>query len=246
MRGPSRAQRYSVLRRPPSPSPSPSPSATPLPLTIPGLSIWYDASASAGLVDGQTIAGLQDRSGHGRDSAVAQGSPTWSSSGFGPGHPAVLCSGRTEFSLVGSPLVLSGPCACFAVVVRPAGVEFFAVDPSSNTGLLLYSDGNVYVSDDFGHTASAAFPGSGPLVVRWLRGAGATGWVFRGTGLTSDLVLSGVPGPLTVTSFVHRPGTQDGSGLDAVAELLLFDLAVSDLSRAALESYLASKWGATL
>ncbi len=208
-----------------------------VPTTVLGLAIWYDAS-QANLADGAAVAGLADLSGRGNDAVVSQGSPTWSSSGFGPGLPAVLCPGDAQFTLVGSPLVLSGGCAVFAVLVRSSGADFSAVGNSS-PGLLLYASGNVYVADDSGSSASGYCPQFGPILARWLRPAAGQPWTVRVTGQIADLSLAGGEGSLSVIQLVHR--TYD-SGTDSVAELLFYDQAVSEESRAALEAYLSAKW----
>jgi hypothetical protein len=219
---------------------------------VPAPALWYDASRSP-LSDGSPVAGLGDLSGFGRD-AVASGAgpvPTYDAGAFG-GLGAVECQGQADYVLV-DPFTLSGGFAVLAVVDRSTGSSFFALNPSqpagSGAGLCVYSDGETYAaSDQLDDFSIDAYSGVGPLLLRWYRSAESV--TFAGTGAAPITLLSylnpaqpACMGPLTVSSFVHRQGSASDGGTDLLAELLVFDAALTGPQQVALESYLTAKWG---
>jgi hypothetical protein len=211
---------------------------------IAGLQVWLDASQIVGLSDGDPVATWEDASSANHDFTQA-------TSGFRPtyqtgelnGLPVVRFDGSDDW-MGGGNLSASFPSAAtvFAVFTPNTDAEYtIYMHDSSNGFWRETSTGNGYF-----HTFLAAringypttMPNSGDHMVSLISSAS-----------TYNVWLDGVDKGAQTANYAagtfHVVGTDGGSGpLNGdVAEIIVYDSALSDPDRTTVEAYLTTKWG---
>lgn len=228
---------------------------------VPGLQLWYRADALTNLAEGAPVASWPDSSGNGRAAtqAVAANRPTYAAAGLN-GRPAVRFNGVSSFlGLAASPLAPGRARTVFVVGRDDGGVggallTFRGAAPVHALALLwtgsalsIYSD--VVAAAD-GATigdqralirapflAEFAAAGAGSKIRCWLNGTaqavtqpGAVGLDDGADGLRIGL----------------REGAMGQPWNGMIAEVLVYDSALSAADRQRAERYLAGKYAIAL
>ena len=216
------------------------------PLDLPGLKVWLRADAVTGLNDGDPVSTWSDTSGSGNH-AAAQGTDaiTFRVNRVN-GLPAIRLprfagSGQGYFKVAG-PLT---PGTVFVVAAYTAAT-FGGFD-----GLLNADDGGadaLYLTGD--DTTSSWFTSAHqPGLVRYVNGAATSAiaslsaWnQFAAVDLTP--VSWGAGLVIGTDRTYSTSGARDWQG--EIAEVLVYDAALSDAHRQAVQAFLAAKYGLTL
>jgi hypothetical protein len=244
-----------------SASSSVTPTAGSVVTAITGLQLWLDASDALTLFDATTggslvaadggVARWEDKSGNARhatqsDSAKRPARKTSQKNGL----DALLFDGSSDaFSL--SSITIPASHSVFQVYERLSGVQSFGiagvVGASSRYPSLWFSDGVLYqISNADFTTHGTSSASTGYFLVSTIRNA-TTSIELRRNGSTVSSVTTGAG----VTNAVGGTWTLIGDRLSSnfhsgnLCEIIVYDSALSDANRSAVESYLMSKWGIT-
>lgn len=239
------------------------------PTTISGLAAWYDFSDLTTLyqntigttpvtADGQGIARANDKSGNGRN--ILQG---------GAGAPVYKTSIRAGRSIARLNGVDQWLTASSFVHSASGGLTLFAVGAYSayvsgnNTMAGFLSNATPAITTAvLRRTASGTFAFSSydgtSAIVSDTETAADTDWHYhsgtRGSGTSLTLRVDGVTsgstlGPFTPSTgaITFSVGSRASSAADLytgdVGEVLLYNVNLDSVDRAAVEAYLATKWG---
>jgi hypothetical protein len=231
-----------------------------VPLNIAGLEAWYDASDSATLFDATTggsqvaangaVARWEDKSGNARHA-------TQSESGRRPVRKTAVQGGKdmlrfdgTDDSLVLSAITIPASHTVFSVFVRQtASIHSITLGGEGTPGDTRYSawwftDNVVYGKSNASFsTHGSDSTSTGAFVLVDTRSA-TTSVVTRRNSTQIASVTSGN----AVTNAASGTWTTIGSIAGAshsgdIAEVIIFNTALSDTDRGVIESYLRTKWG---
>ena len=222
--------------------------ATPFdPSTIAGLQGWWKADAITGLADGAPLVTWPDSSGHGYTitggcAAISGAAPIYRATGFN-GKPCI------DFPTLGyacdianGGVAVTEPWTEFVVMKGTAGQPFYALNISSgygSMGLSLSNDDHCYFGGS-GNRFTAGTVGVAPHVATAISDAAARRCWIDGNEFATTLVGSGpdyVPG---FDRFGAFAGGNFGVGL--VAEILHYNVALSDADRQKVQNYLKAKY----
>ena len=232
------------------------------PASITGLQLWLDASDAGTLFDATSggslvaadgaVARWQDKSGNNRHA-------TQETSASRPLRKTAVQGGKDALRFDGSDDTLSLPSitipashTVFSVFGRAtASIHSITLGSEVEAGVTRYSawwfnDNVVYIktNDDFS-THGSASTSTGAFLLVNIRTA-TTSVVTRRNGAQLASVTSGsaVTNASSGTwTHVGSVGTTVHSG--NLCEIIVYNTALSDTDRAAVESYLMSKWGIT-
>jgi len=212
------------------------------PNLISGLTVWLKADAIA-QSNGTTVGTWYDSSGNGNN-AAAVNAGILNTTGMN-GDPELTLSGSDYYTITPTPAITTNSMSIFAVQ-----------KPNSNTsyGMLLSSNG----TDDEEYDIN--YPANGQIGTYLSRNIGS-GYNFTvGTPLITSLVSgsstasifdngasegTGTPDTTHPTSF-HIGNYANGSGYyynGSVSEIIIFNTALTNSQKAAVEDYLGSKYG---
>jgi hypothetical protein len=223
------------------------------PASIPGLKLWLDASQIVGLNDGDAVTTWSDLSGNGNDGTQATSSkkPTYQTSEIN-GRAVVLFDGVDDMMTV--PALSPANCSAFAVF-KKSNAAAIAVMLGNNViyGPLVmayYTDSYFYPvhATSGGSSAYEGFAGQGTAlssaaqVSMTVSGSTIVGRV-NGSSLGSPVASGAIFSSPSFNELGARTGSipiyHDGS----IAELLLYDSAISAEQIVQIETYLKNKWG---
>ena len=234
-------------------TPTPTPSAFD-PTTIAGLKLWLKADALA-LSDGAAVASWPDSSGNGNDAAqsVAGERPLFKTNIIN-GKPVLRFDGVDDF-LNANMLGAVTTTASIFIVQLKRNIASSAVTlqswPAGSANVfdlyLPFSDGNFYF--DLGDsTATGRISGAwgGDLthffVWSFVAGGGNMAAYRNGTTVLSSGGHTNSFTPAGLTFNIN--GSGPGSSQDAdIAEILIYNTALSDTDRQNVESFLRTKYG---
>jgi len=215
------------------------------PLSIAGLQLWLKADAITGLVDSDPVTTWSDSSGNGNDAtqATASRKPTYKTA-IQNGKPVVRVDGVDDWMDVSSLSIAGGSYSVFCVFSSSDVVGKYLLDSSTGRfvfrpvgdiagGIGWYDEGWKFVSDSF----TPAFQ-----ILTWVLRAGELGEVFRNDVSlgTATYAQAGIGG---VTRIMASSDALSTSHLTAdIAEILLYNSALSTANRQSVENYLNSKW----
>lgn len=223
------------------------------PADIAGLQLWLKADAGAGTNDGDAIASWTDQSGNTKHATQATGTkrPTYKTN-IQNGKPVARFDGGD--ALVTPSITLGAFTVC---VVFSASANGFIYEQSatanSNNGSYLYTD-----ITQTSQIYRAAVQSGKSRAANW--GIGSTWRVvtqrFGGTHATNQLWINGTLQTMSDGSFTSDPGTtpisdvinigsrnQAGVFLTGdIAEILIYNSALSSTDRSAVETYLQAKY----
>jgi hypothetical protein len=227
------------------------------PRSIRGLALWLDASDSSSYTIATGVSEWRDKSGNNRTFAQSTGN----------NQPAVttLSSGKTVFTFDGTndsftsqtSLSLSSTHSVFAVVlprIRKIGVFLGGASGAE----LFYGDGSSFSGSKFGAFGIARVVYGGGDITTGVRQIVSV--VCSGSANPTNLSMwtNGVGGPVSVvtagsdlTAAMTTPlmiGTSSGNQFwdGQIAEILIYDNAVSNIGRGSIERWLGGKWGITV
>lgn len=218
---------------------------TPVPLTIEGLQIWVDASDETTITDSSgSVSQWDDKSGNGNH--VTQGTPENQPS---TGTRTINNLNTIEFNpgtelLSNTSFTLSEPFTIFSVSESDNVTATNYVWADSNGSNVLYNNGGISAfSVFFGSVVTFATANSNgvPYIVT------VVGDSTDGIGRNGAALTTGNAGAGSFDKF--NIGNRDDFARDwdgAIAEILVYNSALSATDRATVEEYLASKWGITL
>jgi len=223
---------------------------------IPGCILWLDASDLSSITkDGSNkVSQWSDKSGNAKHATQAVGAnqPTYSATGFG-GLPCIDWGAGAASRKLDIPSITYGPHTIFVVLRGDASAGYFWVHLNDSTDYLY---GNTNIAS--GVVRSAVSTYKNPVPSAWLRDStrrivtrsfgGLHGsHLIYGNGLryTTTDQSAGDPGTGTVAGACYIGTNQGGavSWTGVIAEVILFDRALSDGERTLVEQYLARKWG---
>ena len=231
-----------------------------LPSSIPNLKLWFDAydNITVTTSDGVTVTGWKDKSGSGLDTTITSGTPpTYSSNGFNNGYPGILFNqGAVLQTVPFSPiptLSSNGTDTTVFVVLNPATAAYNCVFSTTNEGQLAmltpwngynnhhyFGLGGPWQMNDYVYP----FNSSGPRLFSVTKLGSTTNWYNFGslgpTSATAGTIETtaqrfGIGGkPTTDTNYRYN---------SYISEVIVYNYALSTVSRQLVEGYLAWKWG---
>lgn len=227
-----------------------------------GLALWLDATQGVA-TSGSTVTGWTDQSGNGHDGSYATGAPQLVPGAIN-GLPAISFNGNGDyFALAGGQVLSSDSFTIFAVAVDTG---------TSDEPREIYSNwdfGNSWPSQflgtDFGDAGSRTLRFTDGLSAANALAAPGSPFVTYGVytgGVNADIYLDGaivgsnpqnsdpadVLNPngqrdITTPSFIGRQGGFAGEYWQGyIAEVLVYDGALSPEDQAAVAAYLQTKW----
>ncbi|MBU4366069.1 MAG: hypothetical protein KKF10_02945 [Verrucomicrobia bacterium] len=226
-----------------------------------GLALWLKADAVTGIATGSPLAAWPDSSGHNRAAAqaAAEQQPRWVADGFN-GKPAVRFSGK-EWLDTPQDIVLPAAHSYFAVIkdrtTDENGVFLWFENEKGMSGQPGDADGPAYGTGGFGKNFRLRnYPGMlqrgitpGPAAVFELVAApdGVYGWInglaWLGP-LKNEWTGAFKSGNKTGRFRLGRHGGKVPQFFAGeMAELLVYDRALGEVERRAVEDYLGAKWG---
>lgn len=208
--------------------------------------LWLAASTITGLNDGEAITTWADISGNGRDAAqaTADNKPTYQTNELN-GYPVVRFDGSNDLLATGS-FTLAQPVHVFLVGKMSGGAvdyRYFLDGLAGNDRLSLYyivasDDVGIYTATSAAEITVSADDESFYLWTALFSGASSRLRKDGGSDATGELAAATAGG---VTIGARRDGSYPG-GSD-IAEIVIYDSALSDANRDAVEAYLAAKYG---
>lgn len=232
------------------------------PTDVGGLQLWFDADAISGLADGDSVSQWDDLSGTDRHATQATSSrqPTYKA-GIQNGRPIVRFDGGDAIQTAATQVVgADGTWSAFAVARRTGGSGVGSIVHHDNTRTVAtYVRVAQMLRSNSGSLESIAFNSS---VSAFTDSAGAHGsGFFVGSAVHSttqiEAFVNGTSNGATSTSGTAEVDTTHvalGAAVDGgqgptafltgdIAEVIIYDSALSSTDRASVESYLSAKWG---
>ncbi len=237
-------------------------SASAVPVTT-GLKLWLDATDGV-TTSGATVTGWSDLSGNGHDGSYDSGAPQLVPGAIN-GLPAILFNGNGDhFALAGGQVLSGDSFTVFAVAVDTGPEEGDAREIYSN-----WDDANSWPSQFLGTafgeggTRTLRFTdGLSAVDVLSTPGSPFVSYGVYVGGVNADVYLDGVlvgsnpqnsdpadalnpngQRDITTPSFIGRQGSFDGEYWQGyIAEVLVYDGALSSEDQALVAAYLQTKW----
>jgi len=235
------------------------------PSTIAGLQLWLDAADSATLYDATSGGSLvvadgivrrwEDKSGNARHASEATYGPTRKTSQQN-GYSALLFNGSNTF-LTGSSTPSTGNVRTAFAITKSAntsGGNFFQVgirDSSSFRAFALrqsYGSPNSSISSDL--VANNVNVNGEQLTINqyhvscWRQTSSTRAVRYWHNG--TEKTVTGTPDSLSATAGFFVGKIRNASDLDFwngyIAEIIIYDVELSDADRATVEAYLKTKW----
>lgn len=222
------------------------------PTAIAGLQAWYDASDASTLYDATVggslvaadgaVARWQDKSGNARHATQAESANRpLRKAAIRNGRDGLAFDGTDDFFEISSAQNLDGDFTLF-FALRPTGSQYALLAGTSyNTGRFLLIGGTLY-NDRYGASA-LALPTSATINQSIRRSYSRASGTLR-CWLDSSLQGSGsfsAAGNHTQIGKIHDQSTFFLAG--ELHEIIIYNTALSDTDRAAVENYLIGKWG---
>jgi hypothetical protein len=215
------------------------------PTTISGLMLWFEAGQISGVADGGAVATWSDASGNGHDATQATGTkqPLYRSTGTLPnGKPVVVFDGVDDTLGLSATL---GSAATVFMVCNPSAVAsayLIGGNGSGNTPAIISgfsSKSFEYFDSGDRQTLSASGTGFHVLSVVQTDGSSYAGW-FDGASAFSASPTVNISGK-TLTTIGSAGGTSNFAGF-SVAEIIVYNRALTTTERQQVESYLTAKY----
>jgi len=229
-----------------------------MPTSLPGIALWLDAADASTIVGTAPLVNeWKDKSGNGLNATKnTDVAPTYSSTGFNNGLPGVLFNSSTTRlhtpSISPTPVLSSNgtDVTLFAVVNYVGGFNSLVVslDTSPNSFTFFapwtYIGGNTFA--DLGNARigydTPFYQASTPLIFSVTR-SGANGSIFiNGNTHVSSTTLAGTFGTTTDTLCIGGGAWSTAVFRSYMAEILIYNRALTTAERQQVEGYLAWKW----
>ncbi|HVU80034.1 MAG TPA: hypothetical protein VHD37_01585 [Candidatus Paceibacterota bacterium] len=214
-----------------------------VPSDVSGLVEWLDASQITGKADGDSVATWTDASGNGYDATAVGGSPTYQTNILN-GRPVLRFVAASSQKMRAHPTV-NTPYTLFVVARLNGGSNgriLGSIYPNNQNYLCgwwngfentMYGEGFVRGGSDSATTNWHQYTckGTGSLTTFYDYGVSLASNNSGVAGLNSGLALGGY----------DPTGDQELSNFD-IAEVIIYNVALSDSDRAAVEAYLYNKY----
>jgi hypothetical protein len=221
------------------------------PSDISGLVLWLDADAIDGLNDGDPVTTWEDQSSEGNDATQATGSakPTYQTNELN-GKPIVRFDG-TDDALDGARPV-SSTGTMFIVAKQASAVSsttktLVSLDDGLHSQIFTDSDSHASAWNYYADNADGIIANIGGaaadwsiIVVKWSDNANIAFYVDGATGPADDPFNDSI-----TAADVYRLGLDHDDSTPGdfdVAEMLIYDTALSDGDREDVEDYLTTKY----
>lgn len=234
------------------------------PRTIPGLELWFDASAASTITLGTGVSGWADLSGNARNATqtAVNSQPAWTQNALG-NRPVLTFDGLND-CLSFAPLSLSA-WTIFIVCSRTAGVTnasllqvmqsaygvesaLAAINDSATAGPLLVGSGSTGTTT-YGMGGSLSAGTARVLSATW-DGTGINGSTYYalwdgGTSVTlsSSSAIPKASGPDSLIGASWSQGLLQGFFRGQIGEIRVYSSALGSDARVANERDLIRKWG---
>jgi hypothetical protein len=213
-----------------------------VPTDIAGLQLWLDAAQITGKSDGDLLASWLDVSGNSNNASQATAGlkPTYKTSIINS-LPVVRCDGARVMDLASS-IVLSDAYTLYVVGNRATSQTWTPIAHGPGRALLgILLDNNVYVYDDIPVGAALGYTGAaGNIIARWRRAAVGSTNKIRATSMSEGNV--GIVGTMTMGAILaHTTFLYYTTG--DIADILLWNVALTAPQLTQVDDYLAAKWG---
>jgi hypothetical protein len=238
------------------------------PTSITGCQLWFDASDTASLTpssitNGTKVSQWNDKSGNNRhmSNSTAASQPTYSTINFNGSLPSVYFRGTTELGSTNANILSNASSTVFNsttwdiyIAFKPTGGQeaIFWNDPTSAV-VVICGNTKIYEQNYSVHYGGWRLaPNDGAC-----RGGECQLYQVYSTGTTlGKRVNGGFEGSQTQTASFSWPSRSSNSQLAfcrpssggwsegnlAIAELIVYNTALSDANRSNVESYLTNKW----
>jgi hypothetical protein len=224
------------------------------PASVTGLQAWYDASDASTLFDATSggslvaadgaVARWEDKSGNGRHATQAtSGSRPIRKSNQRNGLDAILFDGTNDFLSLGS-ITIPASHSVFQVYQRSGGVQSLGIAGDGRYASLWFTDGVLYqISNADFTTHGTSSASTGYFLVSTIRNATAS-IEMRRNGSTVSSVTTGAGVTNAASGGWEFIGNRGGGNFHSghLCEIIVYDTALSGANRAAVESYLMSKF----
>ncbi len=213
------------------------------PLSIAGCQLWLDASQLTGLTNNDPLSTWTDFSTHGRNATQTGGNRPTYKTGVQNGLPAILFDRTSSQYMTGS-LTLSQPVTIFAVAQNDHSTSTyeFYFDSTTNRIALLRVDTAIGAYEVFAgadamrsatadtgwHYITGVANGSSSIVA--VDGSATTGLAAGSNSLGSTYMVGA-----SASAANHMSGY--------IAELIIYDTALSSGDRVLVQNYLKAKYG---
>lgn len=212
------------------------------PKGITGLSLWLKADALA-LVDGTQVSSWADSSGFGRNATQATPSsqPIYRVNAFN-GKPVLRFNGTSNYMVLGD-LSAAFPTAASLFVVAKLNATNFTLysNYNGNGSWWSYGDGHGYLGV-FRTGRVDQYPASMPATGNWLFDVISSSSTYQ---MYKNSIGQGVQAPSFYAGAVHQIGYDQSIGQyfnGDIPEILIYNTALTDPERQAVEAYLNSKY----
>ena len=222
------------------------------PTDISGLQLWLDANDTNTITlnAGTTVSSWNDKSGNGyhASQSTATNQPTYTYSALNSKN-VVRFDGGDELTALDSVVTGSTNRTVFVVFNSTGGGTRYGVTlgDSTSTGQSFGISQEIGVRVNSGYrTWTTAVDSTHAIVTIVLDGTSTTdlsAWK-NGSSLTTNLTSARTLN--TAAGFIVGNGTAGGELSGDVAEIIVYNSALSTSDRESVESYLSSKWGIAL
>jgi len=211
------------------------------PKSIPGLTLWLDADAPSTITQATGVSQWNDKSGSGNNVVQATGSKQ-------PAYVQSVLNGKPVLRFTNASAQTMTTSTNF---ISPVSVIYIARQTGGTNGRVLTGVNNNWLLGFWGGSHAQAYfegwvspAGGTPSTTNWyIESAVETGalssYYENGVQIASN--AGGVAGPNGL-SLVGMGGVSEFSDAD-IAEIVVYNRALSDAERQKIEGYLAAKWG---
>lgn len=216
-----------------------------LPSDIAGLTVWLDASQITGKVDGDALATWSDLSGNGYDAVKGSfNGPTYETNELN-GHPIIRFVAASSQALRVA-VVVSTPYTAFIVGRLTSGANgrlFGGVYGAGGSNYLLgwwngYED--TMYAEGFVKGGTVGATTNWHLYTGKVTGAVTSFYDFGVSLASNGLGLFGITGGIALSGYSPTGAGELSNG--EIAEVIIYNTALSDVDREAVETYLTTKY----
>lgn len=217
---------------------------------ISGLQLWLKADAVTGLSDGATVSTWDDLSGNSYNATqiTTDKKPLYKTNIIN-GYPVIRFDGVNDGMVINTGLNVARPATLFIVnkpVGTPAGRTLQSATVGRNWLLGLWSNGVSHYAEGWVSDSSStgALIGTTYIAVG-VENTSTTNFYVNGVDYTVSSTPTGQPGNLAIGAAGNGCCPTEGGNSD-VAEIIVYNSALSANDRNGIERYLAAKYSVTL
>ena len=216
------------------------------PTDIAGLVLWLDAANITGLNDGDPVATWPDASDEANDATQATEDyrPTYQTNELN-GKPVVRFDGSNDWLVLDTNITASSVWTCFHVLKKTGSYMFGVANHDHAHGATAFNswiNDQLYVNDGTkNYYVNSQLWTSHTIVATKLTGGTCTGWR---NGITLGAFSASSAASEGVFNSIGKLNTNYSTG--DIAEIIIYNSALSDGDRGDVESYLSTKYNIAL